>query len=78
MRLIIGEYEVEVKALNTVHSNQTKMNKHDTMYFLNYIASLASEASEKLNEDGFEWLSKTARQYNNDIYNELKKLGLYD
>ena len=78
MRLFIGEYAVEVKALNVLASNKTKMNEKDTMYFLNYVSSLCSEASKQLQDEGYEGLSESAYKVSNDIYKELENRGFYD
>lgn len=75
MKLIIGEYEVEIKAKDTRF--KSRFNLDDTMSLLNMLSIYASEARDHYNMNGYDGLANTANKYGRDIYTALKEKGAY-
>lgn len=76
MKLMIGEYEVEIKAKNT-WTNSSRMNKRDTISLLN-IMSLAFSDSSEYHEVQFGRRFESMDKKGDDIYNTLNEMGVYD
>ena len=74
MKLIIGEYEVEIKA-HTVWSQRN--NKNDVMSLLNEISLICDKASREASQNGCEALSRRYHILGEDIYRALKESGAY-
>ena len=75
MKLIIGEYEVEIKAKDTRF--RSRYNLDDTMALLNALSIYASEARDHYRMNNYDGLANTADKYGKDIYTALKEKGAY-
>lgn len=75
MKFTINGYEVEIKAKRTVGSK--RMNKEDTMDFVNYILMLSYMASERYAMMGADALAKDADKTSEEFYAVLKENGAY-
>lgn len=75
MKLIIGEYEVEIKAKDTRFNS--RCNLEDTMNLLNTLSIFASEARDHYNMNNYDGLAKKAGKYSVDIYTALNEKGCY-
>ena len=74
MKLMIGEFEVEIKA----HTRWSKRNnKYDVMSLLNEISLICDKASREARDNGCEALSKRYYSLGDDIYKALKENGAY-
>ena len=73
MKISIGDYEVEINA-----TRKEGPNKEDTIYFLNQLSILASEAEKSFKAEGYKALAEDAHIIAEDIYNALSDLGIYD
>lgn len=76
MKLIIGEYEVEIKAKDT-SLKTSRYNLDDTMALLNTLSIYAAEARNHYTASSYDALAKTAGKYSVDIYTALKEKGCY-
>lgn len=72
MKLVVGDYEVEIKAKRKF---EEKNSKQSAMYFLNDISILCSEASAHYRELGLTALDNWAREMGKEIHNTLKENG---
>lgn len=75
MKLIIGDYEVDVKAKRRILSDKYSMM--DTIDFLNKISIYCSLAGDKRKEQGYSALASECDTMGDDIYQTLKKAGAY-
>ena len=75
MKLIIGDYEVEIKAKKI--GLDEKMNKQATIDFLNEASIYFSEASRMYTIEGCTGLAPAAQRKSTDIYNKLSEMGVY-
>lgn len=75
MKFTINGYEVEIKAKRTVGSK--RMNKEDTMDFVNYISMLSYVASERYAMMGADALAKDADKTSQEFYTVLAENGAY-
>ena len=75
MKLIIGEYEVEIKAKDTRFNS--RCNLEDTMSLLNTLSIFASEARDHYTATNYDSLAKMADKYGRDIYTAIKEKGCY-
>lgn len=70
----IDGYEIDIKA----HKDyKIRNNKRDTLDFLNWISMLAGEASKRYKSDCYDYLAKNAKKTSDDIFQQLKNLGVY-
>ena len=76
MKLVINDFEVEIKARRTWRSKRA--NSKDTMSFLNQVSIFCGDASKQYDFEGYEALSKNARVWSHEIYTYLNDNGLYD
>lgn len=75
MKLFIDGYEVEIK----VKANyDTKASKFTTQNFLNDLSILAGEARRSFERSELNALSDWANRVSKDIFDELKKQGVYN
>lgn len=75
MKLTIGNYEVEIKAKGMFAE---KMNKEDTMYFLNKISSVCYQASLQSRAQGWEFRADDEQEMSTQIYEFLDNKGFYN
>lgn len=75
MKLMIGNYEVEISARNTITSK--RKNAQDTGFFLNEISIALDEASLSYMQKGYEGLWQATERMSKDIYNALQAKGFY-
>ena len=75
MKLIIGEFEVEVKA--KIRGVSKRNNVLDTLNLLNQMSIAFDEAAINYNRDGYHALSDECKRKGADIYNALEKAGAY-
>lgn len=75
MKLIIGDYEVEIKAKKI--GLDERANKQATVNFLNETSIAYLEASRMYAIDGYTRLAPAAEKKSNDIYNKLSEMGFY-
>ena len=75
MKLMIGEYEVEIKAKDTRFNS--RCNLDDTMNLLNTLSIYASEARNYYRTTNADALAKMADTYGRDIYTALNEKGCY-
>jgi len=73
MRLKVRGFEVDIKA----KEYEERMNKQETMEFLNQLICFIGEAERRYRESGFYALEKSARETREDIYKVLEANGLY-
>ena len=74
MRVMIGEFEVEIKAKRM---SDVRFNKKDTMYLLNDIAIAFCESSENNRNGGYIPLAENDEKIWKQIHNQLDELGAY-
>lgn len=67
MKLMLDEYEVEIRAKKTWHD---KRNKKDTMEFLNTLSILLDSDINIFQEKAIDW--------SDEIYTKLKAEGAYN
>lgn len=75
MKLMIGNYEVEISARNTITSK--RKNAQDTGFFLNEISMALDEASLSYIGKGYEGLWQATKGMSNDIFSALQAKGFY-
>ena len=75
MKIIIDGCEVEIRAKA---QGKPRYNKEDTMYVLNTLSILASEASRNFEKEGCDALAKKSQEVADMIYNLLDSNGLFD
>ena len=74
MRLIIDDFEVEVKARLV---NKDRFSRKDTMRFLNKVSIWAGEASKQYDDNGLDSLAEWTQKASDQIYETLRKNGCY-
>ena len=74
MRLTVNEYEVEIKVKR---GGAARVNKMDTMQFLNSVSIWAMEAAKQMRTTGAPALAEEFDDASNEIYHFLKDAGLY-
>ena len=75
MKLHIDNYEIDIKAKGLC--NETRNNKQDAMYFMNFISLLATKAGEKFRDEGAIALAEQAGKCSDEIHEQLKAMGCY-
>lgn len=75
MKLVIGEYEVEVKAKLDYKKTYSK---EDTNDFLNLLAIICGDASRFEQGQGVQSFAKKFDKMDKDIYRFLSEQGVYD
>ena len=75
MKLMIGDYIVEVKAR---HKYETRNSTETTKAFLNEISIWSGEAAKYEQTLQYGGLAKSYNKCSDDIYNALKTLGYYN
>lgn len=75
MKLTIAGYKVNISVADEYAS---RASKEITMAFLNTVSLYVREAENSYLERGMDSLSEHAGLISNDIYNTLKKAGLYE
>ena len=76
MKIMIGEYEVEIKARDARF--RQRANKEDTINLLNEMSIAFGEAAKLFSSTHAEPLAKIASKKSDDIYNALDAIGVYD
>ena len=71
----IGAFEVEVKA--SLEGNG-KANNKDTIYFLNELSLVYQYAAELNKLQGYDGHAKDFKSKSDEIFQFLKKIGVYD
>ena len=75
MKCHIDNYEIDIKVKGLC--NETRNNKADTMYFMNLISLLASNAEENYRNKGADALAEQAGKCSDEIYEQLKAMNCY-
>ena len=75
MKFHIDNYEIDIKAKGLC--NETRNNKEDVMYFMNFVSLLAINAAENYRNTGGIALAEQAEKCSNEIYKQLKAMGCY-
>lgn len=75
MKLMIGDYEVEIKAKSKWSKRN---NKCDVVGFLNELSIVLYEASKVNASEGYRSLSERYYNMSDDIYKVLNKMGVYN
>lgn len=75
MRVNVGVYEVEIKAKAY---GSTRMNKEDTLYFLNMISGALFGDAENLRKKGYEHLAEDSAKKARELHGMLREIGFYD
>ena len=75
MKLIIGDFTVEVKAKNTRYSERN--NVVDVISFLNMASIAFDRASDAYKAKGHVYTAADFEKMSNDIYAVLKAAGAY-
>jgi len=79
MRLIIGEYEVDIKAKKVEGGCvSSKCNLKDTQSVLNVLSSCCYQAYFKYKEDGYPCMANDSHKMADDIFHALEAQGIYD
>ena len=76
MKLIIDEYEVDIKVKHSKYGK--KANKADTMDFLNTLSIFCTDSARLNRMLGTHSIADEAEQYGKDIYGYLEAKGAYD
>lgn len=76
MKIIIGEFEVEVKAKGI--AEREKYNKDDLEYFLNELSLVYQEASMFNEGQGYQAYARNYKKKSDDIFMKLNEMGAYD
>lgn len=76
MRVIVGDYEVEVKA--KIHGLSERMNKKDTLYFLNMISAALYGDADSLRTKGYNFLAEDSLKKARELSGMLREIGFYD
>lgn len=74
MKLIIDDFEVEVKAK---FEGGERYNKEATLFFLNHLVVLAGEAKKGFEAEGAYALADSAQRAQKNIYEFCKDKGAY-
>lgn len=74
MKLNIGGFEVEIMAKDKYSK---RLNRKDTLVFLNKISLLVSVAEVHYTKEGYKGLADEAAKISDDIYNFCGDNGLY-
>lgn len=75
MKLVIGDYEIDIKARNV--NGLPGYTKEDAMSFLNSVSIWAHEAAEMNKLRGCYATAGTGDRASDDIYNALDARGYY-
>ena len=75
MKFHIDNYEIDIKAKGLC--NETRNNKEDAMYFMNFISLLALSAAENYRKEGANVLAEQAGKCSNEIHEQLKAMKCY-
>lgn len=75
MKLIIDEYEVDIKVKHSKYGQ--KANKTDTMNFLNTLSIFCTDSARLNRMLGTDSIADEAEQYSKDIYEYLEAKGAY-
>ena len=75
MKLVVGNFTVEVKAKNTVYSERN--NVVDAFSFLNMASIAFDEAAEVYKANNRPFIAEDFEKMSNDIYAALKAAGAY-
>lgn len=74
MKLVIGDFEVEVKAKR---KGTDRNNVLDTMFFLNNASMAYTAAYLQFKSEGHPYMAEEFRKMGDDIYSMLDKAGAY-
>ena len=75
MKLIIGNFTVDVKAKNTIYSERN--NAVDVISFLNMASIAFDRAADAYKAKGHVYVAADFEKMSNDIYAALKAAGAY-
>ena len=75
MKLHIDNYDIDIKVKGLC--NETRNNKQDAMYFMNFIALLATSAEENYRNKGADALAEQAGRWSDEIHEQLKTMNCY-
>lgn len=75
MKFHIDNYEIDIKVKGLC--NETRNNKQDAMYFMNFISLLALNAAENYRKEGANALAEQAEKCSDEIHEQLKAMGCY-
>lgn len=75
MKMVIGNFTVDVKARNTKYSERN--NVVDAIGFLNMASIAFNKAADAYKADGKEFIAEDFEKMSNDIYAALKAAGAY-
>ena len=75
MKFHIDNYEIDIKAKGLC--NETRNNKKDVMYFMNFISLLALNAEENYRHKGADALAEQAGKWSDEIHEQLKAMDCY-
>lgn len=75
MKMVIGNFTVDVKARNTKYSERN--NVVDAISFLNMASIAFDKAADSYKADGREFIAEDFEKMSNDIYAALKAAGAY-
>ena len=75
MKMVIGNFTVDVKAKNTKYSERN--NVVDAIGFLNMASIAFNKAADAYKTDGKEFIAEDFEKMSNDIYAALKAAGAY-
>ena len=80
MKLVIGDYEVEIKAKAKHHADKSTREQTlmDTMDLLNHISLIMSHGAEQYRNERHKALAEEADKESNDIYIALSDRGYYN
>lgn len=77
MKLVIGEYTVNVTAAWTAGGTERRANKADTQAFLCMVSAMAMEARDAMKEQGYNGIATSYGRAGNDIYDILEADGYF-
>ena len=75
MKFHIDNYEIDIKVKGLC--NETRNNKKDAMYFMNFISLLAMNAEENYKSKGANALAEQAGKWSDEIHEQLKAMECY-
>lgn len=76
MKITMGEYEIDIKAKQVRYHD--RMNKADTLDFLNTVAVILGAAVEHYDKKGLFALKKYYYNMHSELHDQLDAAGLYD
>lgn len=77
MKLVIGDYTVNVTAAWTAAGVERRANKADTEAFLCMVSAMAMEARSSMEEQGHKYIAASYGKAGNDIYDVLEADGYF-